>query len=229
MGPKDRPESQANHEQHLLDEALEESFPASDPPALTEPGGGIEGRPDSLRAGDALLLVDVQRDFCPGGSLPIEEGDAVVPVLNAWIEAAQSAGVPIVASRDWHPPGHMSFAPSGGPWPVHCVQGTEGASFHPDLNVPAEAAVLSKGDRLDKDAYSAFDGTDLANRLRSLGVKRVWIGGLAQDVCVRATALDAVAAGFDTRLILAATKPVTAAGGEAALAEMRRAGVTVVE
>jgi nicotinamidase/pyrazinamidase len=195
----------------------------------TEQGGTAGGGANPLRAGDALIVVDVQRDFCPGGSLAIEHGDAVVPVLNAWIGKAGEANVPVVASADWHPADHLSFKPQGGPWPVHCVQGTEGATFHPDLRLPADAKIVRKGDRTDRDQYSAFDATGLAEELRRRGVKRVWIGGLAEDVCVRATALDAAKAGFDTKVIAAATKPVTEAGGEAARADMRVAGVTIVD
>ena len=192
--------------------------------------GQVESNGDlyELRRGDALIIVDVQRDFCPGGSLPIEHGDEIVPVLNRWIERAIYAGVPIVASRDWHPPGHPSFTGAGGTWPTHCVQGTDGARFQPGLTLPKDALVVSKGQRLDRDQYSAFDDTGLADDLRRRGVKRVWIGGLAEDVCVRATALDAVREGFRTFLIAPATKPVTTAGGEAALADMRNAGVSIL-
>jgi nicotinamidase/pyrazinamidase len=187
-----------------------------------------KGTQNPFRPGDALIVVDVQRDFCPGGSLAIEHGDEVVPVLNGWIKRAAEAGVPVVASRDWHPPSHLSFKPQGGEWPVHCVQGTEGAGFHPDLALPADAIVVTKGDRTDRDQYSAFDATGLAEDLRRRGTARVWIGGLAEDVCVRATALDAAKAGFEAKVIAAATKPVTEAGGKKARAEMRAAGVTIV-
>jgi len=181
--------------------------------------------------GDGLLVVDVQNDFCPGGSLAVEGGDEVVPVLNGWIERAERAGIPIFASRDWHPEGHCSFKDQGGPWPVHCVQGTAGAQLHPDLRLPDAAEVLSKGERLDRDDYSAFQGTGLAERLRRRGVSRVFIGGLALDVCVRATALDARKEGFEAWLIRSATRAVNAepGDGERAIQEMRRAGVRIVE
>lgn len=179
---------------------------------------------DALRHGDALILVDVQVDFCPGGALPIDEGAAVVPVLNQWIEAAATANVPVYASRDWHPPGHLSFAERGGPWPVHCVQGSAGARFHPALRLPDSTTIVTKGTLGERDQYSAFDGTDLAADLRARGITRVWIGGLAQDVCVRATVLDARRAGFETIVIADGTRPVTPQGGEDAIAEMRRAG-----
>ncbi len=188
-----------------------------------------DDRQGPLRHSDALIVVDVQRDFCPGGSLAIERGDEVVPVLNDWMKKAAEAGVPVVASRDWHPPEHLSFEPQGGEWPVHCVQETAGAAFHPELNLPSDVLVVTKGDRTDRDQYSAFDATGLAAKLKRRGVERVWIGGLAEDVCVRATALDAAKAGFEAKVIGGATKPVTAQGGQAARAEMRAAGVTIVE
>jgi nicotinamidase/pyrazinamidase len=172
-----------------------------------------------------LLLIDVQVDFTPGGALPIEHGDEVVPVLNQWIAAAADAQVPVIASRDWHPRHHLSFKESGGDWPVHCVQDTPGARFHPALKLPDSAVIVTKGVRFDHDQYSAFDQTGLAMELRRRGVRRVWIGGLAQDVCVRATALDARREGFDAVVITDATRPVTPAGGERANEEMLRAGV----
>jgi len=179
---------------------------------------------DALQPGDALVVVDMQIDFCPGGALPIEHGDAVVPVLNRWIAAAVDADVPIYASRDWHPAGHLSFRESGGQWPVHCLQDSDGAKFHPDLDLPASAILVTKGTRFDKDQYSAFDETGLATELRRRQVKRVWVGGLAQDVCVRATVLGARDEGFEAVVIGDGTRPVTCAGGESASNDMRRAG-----
>ena len=180
-----------------------------------------------LNADDALLIVDVQKDFLPGGSLAIETGEEVVGVLNRWIQAARECGAKIIASRDWHPPGHTSFKQQGGPWPVHCLQDTEGAEFHPDLQLPDDAEVVSKGMRPDRDNYSPFDNTGLADELRRQGVQRVFIGGLAQDVCVRQTALDARRAGFEVHLIEDATRPVDPKKGECAVDEMREAGVFV--
>lgn len=178
----------------------------------------------AFRPGDALIVVDVQIDFCPGGALPIEGGDAVVPILNRWIAAAEHAGVPVYASRDWHPLHHLSFKESGGEWPVHCLQDSPGARFHPGLKLPHSAMLVTKGVRFDRDQYSAFDETGLATELRNRGVRRVWVGGLAQDVCVRATVLDARRNAFDTIVISDATRPVTPAGGERANEEMRQAG-----
>jgi len=179
---------------------------------------------EALQSSDALLIVDVQIDFCPGGALPIDDGDAIVPPLNRWIAAAVAVRVPIFASRDWHPAGHLSFKESGGRWPPHCLQDSNGAAFHPDLQLPSSAILVTKGVRFDKDQYSAFDDTGLATELRKKGIRRVWIGGLAQDVCVRATVLGAREHGFEAVVIVDATRPVTCAGGESANDEMRRAG-----
>ncbi len=181
----------------------------------------------ALRAGDALIVVDVQNDFCPGGRLPIDDGDAVVPVVNDWIAAARAASVPVFASRDWHPRGHVSFAEQDGPWPPHCLQDTEGAAFHPALRLPDDAVIVTKGVRFDHDQNSAFDETGLAAYLQRLGIARVWVVGLALDVCVAATALDARAAGFETHVVVAATRPVSPEGGREALARLTNAGVHV--
>jgi len=178
--------------------------------------------------GDLLLIIDVQNDFCPGGALPIEEGDRVVPVLNSWLQAADAAGIPIYLSRDWHPQGHLSFAESGGPWPTHCLQDSAGADFHPDLEVPAETVVVTKGTRFDQDQNSAFDQTGLAAWLQRQQTRRIYVGGLAEDVCVLATVLDGCAAGFEMVMIADATRPVTAAGGEQALEKMRQAGARIL-
>ncbi len=182
---------------------------------------------NELRAGDALLIVDVQKDFCPGGALAVPDGDAVVPVLNAWARAARDRGLRVYASRDWHPANHLSFEPEGGPWPVHCVQDTDGAAFHPDLELAGDVIKVTKGVRFDQDQYSAFDQTGLAEELRRAGIKRVWVGGLAQDVCVRASALEGREKGFDVHVIADAVRPVTPEGGVKALEEMREAGVVV--
>ena len=183
----------------------------------------------ALQPDDALLIVDVQRDFCPGGALPIEEGDRVVPVLNRWIDTADRSGTPIYASRDWHPPGHVSFRERGGDWPIHCVQDTQGARFHPDLRLPNAAHIISKGKDPNRDQYSALDRTSLAEELKSRGVRRIWVGGLAEDVCVHATVMDALDAGFEVHLIEDATRAVNVqpGDGERALREMRDAGAIV--
>jgi len=178
--------------------------------------------------GDALLIVDVQTDFCPGGALPVSGGDEIVPVLNRWIEGAREAGIPVFASRDWHPAGHVSFRERGGPWPPHCVQESAGAAFHADLRLPSDAIIVSKGTGPDRDQYSALDETELVSDLKARGVKRLWIGGLAEDVCVRATVLDARRAGFEVNVIRDATRPISPEGGLEAEQDMREAGAVLV-
>jgi nicotinamidase/pyrazinamidase len=178
----------------------------------------------ALERGDALVIVDVQNDFCPGGALPIEAGDRVVPVLNRWIAAATAAAVPVYASRDWHPAGHVSFRESGGPWPAHCLQDSDGARFRADLRLPPDTVKVTKGVRFDHDQNSAFDETGLGAHLQGRRIRRLWIGGLALDVCVLATVLDALAAGFAVTLIRDATRGVSRDGCAGADERMRAAG-----
>lgn len=178
----------------------------------------------TLQHGDALIIVDVQKDFCPGGALPIEDGDRVVPIFNRWIKAAITKKVPIYISRDWHPMNHLSFKQRGGLWPPHCVQDSDGARFHPDLRVPESAIKVTKGVRFDQDQNSVFDQTGLADQLRNDEVQRLFVGGLAEDVCVLATVLDGCKEGFEVVLITDATRPVTIPAGEEARKKMRAAG-----
>lgn len=184
---------------------------------------------DLMQEGDGLLIVDVQNDFCPGGALPIEEGDCVVPVLNRWTEAAQKKGIPVYASRDFHPLRHISFKDQGGPWPPHCIEDSEGAAFHPDLILPDDLVKITKGVRFDRDQNSAFDQTGLHEQLRRDSVRRLWIGGLALDVCVLASVLDARKEGFAVNVLLQATRPVTPEGGREAVVRMNDAGAEVIE
>ena len=172
---------------------------------------------------DALIVVDVQNTFCPGGTLPVREGDAVVAPLNAVMPLFPGR---VWATQDWHPGDHCSFAAQGGPWPPHAVQNTADAALHPGLDVGAVTHVVRKGTRADRDAYSGFDGTDLAERLRAAGVRRVFVGGLATDYCVKATALDARAAGFDVAVLADASRAVDVSpgDGEKALKAMEAAG-----
>ena len=137
-----------------------------------------------LQKGDALISVDVQNDFLAGGSLAVPHGNEVIPVMNRYINAFEEKGLPIFATRDWHPANHCSFKAQGGPWPPHCVQGTKGAEYAPDLQLPEDAVVISKATRPDEDAYSGFDGTDMHEHLQKIGVKRLFIGGIATDYCV---------------------------------------------
>jgi nicotinamidase/pyrazinamidase len=181
--------------------------------------------------GDALIVVDVQNDFCPGGSLAVPRGDEVVPVLNEYMGRAQEAGIPIFASRDWHPPDTAHFQQYGGIWPVHCVHDTPGAAFHPDLRLPPSAQVVTKGTGKRDEGYSAFegrleDGRDLDPALREAGVTRVYVGGLATDYCVRATVLGARERGYDVVWLRDASRAVEVqpGDGERATAEMLAAG-----
>jgi len=182
-----------------------------------------------LDSSDALVIVDVQTDFCPGGALPVPEGDLVVPVLNRWIDRARKSGAMIVATRDWHPPDHGSFAAQGGPWPVHCIQETDGAAFHPGLDLPEDALIVSKGTDPRDEGYSMFQGTNLAERLKTAGVRRLWVGGLALDYCVRATVLDGLEARFDVHLIGDAVRAVNInpQDGQRALKRMKSAGARI--
>jgi len=176
----------------------------------------------TLSEGDALIIVDPQIDFLPAGKLAVPHGDEVVPVLNRYIQRFTAKALPVFVTRDWHPADHCSFSAQGGIWPPHCVAGTEGAQFAPGLRVPPAAVVVSKADSRDKDAYSGFEGTDLAAQLRARGVKRVLVGGLATDYCVLNTVRDALAQGFDTVLLLDAVRAVDVkpGDGDAAIAQM---------
>jgi nicotinamidase/pyrazinamidase len=170
----------------------------------------------------ALIVVDVQNDFCPGGALGVAGGDRLAPTIAAAAERAET----VVATRDLHPAGHVSFAGRGGPWPAHCVAGTPGAELHPSVSGMRFDRVQDKGTDADRDAYSGFDGTDLADYLRGRGVKRVLVAGLATDYCVRATALDAIREGFETTVLTDAVAAVDVepGDGDRALAEVHDAG-----
>ena len=170
---------------------------------------------------DALIIVDLQNDFCPGGALAVGDGDAVVPTINA---LAPCFGT-VVATQDWHPANHRSFAAQGGPWPDHCVAGTPGAELHPALDRGPIDLYVKKATTPDREAYSGFDGTDLADQLRARGVRRVYVAGLALDYCVDATALDAQKAGFATYVIRDATRAVFPDQSAAKEANWRAAGV----
>jgi len=176
------------------------------------------------------MAVDVQNDFIPGGSLAVKDGDQVVPVLNGLMDKFKTR----VFTRDWHPEGHVSF--SGAPefsdlsWPRHCVQNTPGGEFHACLNVPKDAIIVSKGAVKEQEAYSGFQGTGLAQGLKARGVKRVFVGGLATDYCVKATVLDALKNGFEAALIEDAARGVDIPPGtaRAAVEQMRNAGAEIV-
>ncbi|MGM0481011.1 MAG: isochorismatase family protein [Pseudomonadota bacterium] len=179
----------------------------------------------TFEQGDALIIVDVQNDFCPGGKLALDDGDEVVPVINRMIAQAQQADIPIFASRDWHPLQHVSFDERGGPWPPHCVQDTAGAEFHPDLNLPEQTRLISKGVRFDVDQYSAFDHTGLTSELVQLDINRVWVVGLALEVCVKATALDAANKNYQTVIVKDGVRFIDKADADEAYSELEKAGV----
>ncbi len=177
----------------------------------------------------ALIIVDVQNDFCPGGTLAVEHGDEVVAPLNKLIDEFLAQGAPVYKTRDWHPPTTKHFTKYGGTWPIHCVQNTKGAEFHPELKDDPRIQIISKG-LGDTDCYSGFDETDLAEQLRRQGVKEVLIGGLATDYCVKNTVLDAIKKGFQVKAIEDAMRPVelNPGDGERAIEEMRVAGAEVI-
>lgn len=178
----------------------------------------------------ALLIVDVQNDFCPGGALPVPNGDEIVPVVNMLIAIAKDEKIPIFASRDWHPQNHCSFKKQGGPWPPHCVQSTVGAELHPELRLPlGRFTLISKGIEPNKDSYSAFGDTELLEELKKRNIKELWICGLATDYCVKATALDAKKLGFDVVVIENACAAVKMNPGDEieALNEMLDAGIEI--
>jgi nicotinamidase/pyrazinamidase len=177
----------------------------------------------------ALIVVDVQNDFCPGGSLAVAHGDEVVEPLNALIDQFLERGDPVYKSRDWHPPMTKHFEKYGGTWPIHCVQNTKGAEFHPQLKEDPRIHVISKG-LGDTDCYSAFDETDLASQLRDDGVQEVLVGGLATDYCVKNTVLDALKNGFRVKALKNAMRAVDLkpGDGDRAIEEMQSAGAQVV-
>jgi nicotinamidase/pyrazinamidase len=184
-----------------------------------------------LRKGDALVLVDLQNDFFPGGSLSVPRGDEIVPIINRYIDCFQEKKLPIFATRDWHPEGHSSFKEQGGPWPIHCLAGSKGSEFHPDLHLPDSAVVISKATALEMDAYSGFEGTDLDEKLKSAGIHRLRIGGLATDYCVLNTVTDAIKHGYKVVLLKDAIRAVNVKpqDGERAVGEMIRLGAVPVE
>lgn len=179
-----------------------------------------------LQNDDALIVVDVQNDFLPGGSLAVPHGDEVVPVLNRYLAAFTARQLPVYATRDWHPVNHCSFKARGGPWPPHCVTETRGAQFSGDMKLPMGAIVISKATGPDKDAYSGFEGTDLDARLRAQAIKQLFVGGLATDYCVLNTVRDARRLGYEVYLLADAIRAVNVKpdDGRRAEEEMRRLG-----
>jgi len=161
----------------------------------------------------AFLIIDVQNDFCPGGTLEVPEGDSIIPVLNQYIDYFESKNIPILVSRDWHPKVTRHFKQYGGQWPEHCVQTTQGADFHSGLNLPDKSIILSKGMDPEQDAYSVFQAIDLADQnffslLYEIEVKILFIGGLATEYCVQETVLDALKENFGVYLLLDGIKGI---------------------
>ncbi len=183
-----------------------------------------------LETGDALLIVDVQNDFLPGGSLAVPGGDEVIPVFNKYLELFKAKGLPVFVTRDWHPKDHCSFEEQGGIWPVHCMAATAGSRFPSDLHLPDFATIISKAVTVEKDAYSGFEGTDLVERLNRAGVRRLLIGGLATDYCVLNTVKDALNNGFGVLLLKDAIRAVNVEpkDEQKAIEEMIRLGAVPI-
>ncbi|MFA7268119.1 MAG: isochorismatase family protein [Sterolibacterium sp.] len=184
-----------------------------------------------LSPDDALVIVDVQNDFLPGGSLAVPHGDEVLAPLNGYLAAFARQGLPVYATRDWHPPNHCSFIGHGGQWPPHCIAGTAGARFAAALHLPPDACLVSKATGAKTEAYSGFSGTGLDGLLRDAGVRHLFVGGLATDYCVLGTVLDALNLGYAVLLLRDAIRAVDAKpnDGQRALAEMLRLGARSVE
>lgn len=183
-----------------------------------------------LQSGDALLIIDLQNDFLPGGALAVSGGDEVVKPINQAIDLFRQRNLPLFATRDWHPLNHISFKKEGGIWPPHCVAGSRGALFSPDLIISPEVTVISKGTNKGVEGYSGFEGTDLDSLLKKQNIRRLFIGGLATDYCVLNTVRDAIKRGFQLFLLTDAVRAVDAAAGdgERALVEMASLGAKMV-
>jgi nicotinamidase/pyrazinamidase len=181
---------------------------------------------ERAQPGDALLVTDIQNDFLPGGRLAVAGGDEVVPILNRYIDAFVARDLPVFATRDWHPPRHCSFHAQGGPWPEHCVAGTEGAEFASALKLPPGSTVISKATHPDREAYSSFQGTNLDSRLRAAGIRRIFIGGLTTDYCILNSVRDARGLGYEVFVLGDAVRAVDVQPGDGkrALDEMARVG-----
>ena len=179
---------------------------------------------------DALIIVDVQNDFLPGGSLAVRNGDQIIPILNYYINLFQQLNLPIFATRDWHPFNHCSFKDYGGIWPVHCVAGTIGADFAANLNINEYITIISKATTAEKDAYSGLEGTDLEKSMKNVGAKLIWVGGLATDYCVLNTVEDLINAGFRVNLLLDAIRAVNIKpdDGQNAVKKMQNLGAQII-
>ncbi|MCB1986455.1 MAG: isochorismatase family protein [Burkholderiales bacterium] len=184
----------------------------------------------TLIPGDALIIVDVQNDFLPGGSLPVPGGNYIIPVLNQYIAGFYTRRLPIIATRDWHPDDHCSFRQYGGDWPPHCIANSEGADFAPGLALPVYSNIISKATTQDKEAYSAFSNTQLNALLQSFQVKRVFVGGLATEYCVLNTVKDAIQYQYAVFILKDAVCAINRQpeDGRLAIAEMKHLGATSI-
>jgi nicotinamidase/pyrazinamidase len=181
--------------------------------------------------GDALVIVDVQNDFLPGGALAVPESDEILPVVNSYIAAFEKRRLPIYMTRDWHPPDHCSFKECGGPWPTHCVAGTHGAAFSEELKLNSPYTIISKATTPNLEAYSDFSTTNFEPSLRAEGVSRLFVCGLATDYCVFSTVKDALSLGLKTYLLLDAIRGVNVQPDDSQKAEqeMIRLGATPIK
>ncbi len=185
----------------------------------------------SLEKDDALLVVDVQNDFLDGGSLAVSGSMRIIPVINQYIDIFTKASLPVFACRDWHPANHCSFIEKGGIWPVHCVAGSHGAGFHPDLHLPPETYVASKGSNPDREAYSALEGTELEEHLRGQSVRRIFICGLATEYCVLASARDLIKNNYRVGILKDGIRAVNVQpeDGKKAIREMMSLGALILD
>lgn len=179
----------------------------------------------ALTPHDALVIADIQNDFLPGGALGIRGGDRVVPILTTYMRRFQAQGLPVFVTRDWHPPHHCSFRPQGGPWPPHCIAGSRGSLPPAEFTVPDSAVVIYKAIDADREAYSAFQDTALHRHLQALGVRRLFIGGLATDYCVLNSVRDAIRLGYEVCLLVDGIQPVDVQVGDGRRAEEEMRGL----
>jgi nicotinamidase/pyrazinamidase len=185
---------------------------------------------ESIADGDALLIVDMQNDFLPGGSLAVAGSEQIIPIVNRYIEKFSAHGNPVYLTRDWHPPDHCSFKHQGGPWPVHCVAGSPGAEFSARLSLPEKFEIVSKGVRRESVGYSGFEETDLQARLERAGIRRLFVAGLATDYCVLNTVLEALKRGYTVFLLQDAVRAVNVDPDESdrALETMQQRGAILI-
>lgn len=174
-----------------------------------------------LQPGDALLVIDIQNDFLSEGSLPVPEGNQIIPVLNRYISLFQKQRLPIFMTRDWHPPDHHSFISHGGPWPEHCIAESKGSAFPENLLVPSEALIFSTGTEVDKNGYSGFENALFNRQLKTAHVHRLFIGGLATDYCVLYTVLDALKYNYQVLLLKDAIRAVNVHSDDGSKAERK--------